>query len=241
MRTYGLIGYPLTHSFSPGYFKLKFEKEGILNSEYKAFELEVIDDLEELISNHSPRGLNVTIPYKKAVIDFLDELSPEAKRIGAVNTIKIDGDLRIGYNTDIYGFQESLERFIGDEKPEDALVLGTGGAAQAIQYVLEELDICYHNVSRRSGYLNYGDLDEPMMKKHQLIINTTPLGTYPNTLAFPDIPYEYLSKDHFLYDLVYNPAATEFMKRGKSADARVKNGLDMLYLQAEKSWDIWNS
>jgi shikimate dehydrogenase len=241
MRTFGLIGYPLTHSFSPGYFKEKFKKEGVLNSEYEAFELKSIGDIDILISERDPLGLNVTIPYKKGVIAFLDELSPEAKRIGAVNTIKIENDIRKGYNTDIYGFQTSLLNFLGDQKPTNALILGTGGAAQAVQYVLEELDICYHNVSRQMGFLNYEDLDEAIIKKHTLLVNTTPLGTYPKTNTFPDIPYRYLTNQHYLYDLVYNPSETLFMKKGKQMGAKVKNGLDMLHLQAEKSWEIWNS
>jgi len=240
MRTFGLIGYPLKHSFSPGYFKNKFEKEGILNSEYRLFEITGIDELENLINNHMPLGLNVTIPYKQQVIAYLDELSPEAKKIGAVNTIKIVDGIAKGYNTDIFGFQESLTSLFGDVKPNAALVLGTGGAAQAVQYVLEELDIMYHNVSRRQGFVNYEDLDKALITKHQLIINTTPLGTYPNADNCPHIPYEFLSTDHILYDLVYNPAETLFMRKGKMKGAKVKNGLEMLHLQAEKAWEIWN-
>ncbi|MEE9372439.1 MAG: shikimate dehydrogenase [Saprospiraceae bacterium] len=241
MRTFGLIGYPLTHSFSPRYFKDKFKKEGVLNSEYKTFELNSINDFENLLIKTNPVGLNVTIPYKKDIIALLDHLSPEAKRIGAVNTIKIENDIRTGYNTDIYGFQHSLLNLVGNNIPKNALILGTGGAAQAIQYVLEELDICYHNVSRKLGFLKYSDLDEAIIKSHALIINTTPLGTYPKSKTYPKIPYDFITKDHVLHDLVYNPPVTEFMKRGKKAGAKVKNGLEMLHLQAEKAWEIWNS
>ena len=240
MRTFGLIGKSLNYSFSPGYFKSKFEREGILNSEYCLFELSDIDEITKLLEERKPIGLNVTIPYKKKIIEFLDDLSPEAKRIGAVNTITFKDGITKGYNTDIFGFHESLINFCGDTKPKAALVLGTGGAAKAVQYVLEELDIVYHNVSRRQGYVNYEDLDRALMKKHLLIINTTPLGTYPKVWNCPNIPYEYLQHDHLLFDLVYNPEETLFMKKGKDAGARVVNGLEMLHHQAEKAWEIWN-
>ena len=240
MRTFGLIGHPLTHSFSPKYFGKKFGDEGIDDASYSAFDISDIDQLEDLISQKSPIGLNVTIPYKKEVINYLDELSPEAKRIGAVNTIKFVDGHRKGFNTDIYGFHYSLLELLGGYDVENALILGTGGAAQAVQYVLEELDICYHNVSRKTGYLNYEDLNETIISKNRLIINTTPLGTYPNEEQCPDIPYQFLSKEHFLYDLVYNPDTTTFMKKGLAHGAKVKNGLQMLHLQAERAWEIWN-
>jgi len=240
MRTFGLIGYPLTHSFSPGYFKEKFEKEGILNSEYCLFPLENIDEIVSLVEEKQPAGLNVTIPYKEKIISYLDELSPEAKKVGAINTIKFRDGRSEGHNTDIYGFEVSLKGLYGDNKPDDALILGTGGAAKAVQYVLEELDIMYHNVSRRHSYVGYEDLDQGIMKSHHLIINTTPLGMRPNFDNCPKIPYEYLTEDHLLFDLIYNPEKTLFMKKGEAQGARVKNGLEMLHLQAEKSWEIWN-
>jgi len=240
MRTFGLIGFPLTHSFSPRYFKEKFEKEGIEGAEYLPFQLDEIEDFEKLVEKRNPVGINVTIPYKKQVIDHLDELSPEAKRIGAVNTITFIDGHRKGHNTDIYGFHYSLLELLDGAQITDALVLGTGGAAQAVQYVLEEMNICYHNVSRRAEFLNYEDLNEEIIKKHKLIINTTPLGTYPKQDGYPNIPYEYLSDQHYLYDLVYNPPVTRFMQKGMDQGAKAMNGLKMLHLQAERAWEIWN-
>ena len=240
MRTFGLIGFPLKHSFSPGYFKSKFQLEGILNSEYRLFPLSNIDEIVDLVEEKQPLGLNVTIPYKEQVIPYIDNLSPDAKMIGAVNTIKFRADRSEGYNTDTYGFEVSLKAFYGKNKPKNALILGTGGASKAVQFVLEELDIMYHNVSRRQGYFGYEDLDEGIIKAHQLIINTTPLGMNPNNEMCPKIPYQYLTKDHLLYDLVYNPEKTQFMKLGEAQGSKVKNGLEMLHLQAEKSWEIWN-
>lgn len=240
MRTFGLIGYPLKHSFSPGYFKRKFKEESIINSEYRLFEISSIEKIENIIEKYDPAGLNVTIPYKEMVLDYLDELSPSAKRIGAVNTIKFTDGLRKGFNTDIYGFEKTLVEIYGEEKPKAALILGTGGAAKAVQYVLEELDIVYHNISRRQGYLNYEDIDKGLMEAHHLLINTTPLGTYPNVNNSPNIPYDFIDERHILYDLVYNPELTLFLKHGKSRGAKIKNGLEMLHLQAEKAWEIWN-
>ena len=240
MRTFGLIGYPLKHSFSPKHFKNKFETENITDSEYHLFELENIEELESLIEDKMPIGINVTIPYKKEVLPYLTEISPAAQKMGAVNTIKIIGDKRIGYNTDVYGFEHSLKDLYGGEKPEKALILGTGGAAQAVQFVLDKLCIDYKNVSRREGYLNYADLNKEAMAAHQLIVNTTPLGTYPNIDNCPDIPYHLLTDNHMLYDLVYNPSETKFMSLGLKQGAKVKNGLQMLQLQAEESWRIWH-
>ena len=240
MRTFGLIGYPLKHSFSPGFFKKKFQSEGIINSEYNLFPLTHINEIVDLVEEKQPLGLNVTIPYKEQVIPYIDELSPDAKKIGAVNTIKFRKDRSEGYNTDTYGFEVSLKNLYGKQKPTNALILGTGGAAKAVQFVLEELDIMYHNVSRRQGYFGYDDLDEGMMAAHQLIINTTPLGMSPNQAMCPNIPYQYLTKYHLLYDLVYNPEKTRFMELGAAQGSKVKNGLEMLHLQAEKSWEIWN-
>jgi shikimate dehydrogenase len=240
MRTFGLIGYPLKHSFSPQYFKNKFKEEGILNSEYCLFELDDVSKVVELVESVKPAGLNVTIPYKEMILPYLDELSPAAKKIGAVNTIKFNEDYGVGYNTDVYGFEISLKELYGENKPENALILGTGGAAKAVQYVLEELDIVYHNVSRRQGFMNYEDIDQKLIEVHTLIVNTTPLGTFPDINNAPKIPYKYLTDQHLLYDLVYNPDKSLFMKQGEAYGARVKNGLEMLQLQAEKAWEIWN-
>ncbi len=245
MRLFGLIGYPLSHSFSKKYFGEKFEKEGIQNCRYELFPLKSIDLFQELWDSHPDLvGLNVTIPYKQLVIPFLDELDEAAEEVGAVNTIrKKDGKLK-GFNTDIYGFEQSLLHLFEqkNDKPEKALVLGTGGAAKAVIYVLKKLNIDSRTVSRDSdkGYFTYDDLNDQIIGEYRLIINTTPLGMSPNINNLPLIPYPSLGPEHFLFDLVYNPAITAFLAKGKYAGAAISNGLEMLYLQAEKAWDIWN-
>jgi shikimate dehydrogenase len=248
MKRFGLIGYPLTHSFSKRYFSEKFEREQIKDSRYDMYELSRIEELAPLLTETPGLiGLNVTIPYKQAVIPFLDELDPtSAGRIGAVNTIKrfADGSTK-GYNTDYYGFRQSLEEWIQKrgEKCADlrALVLGNGGAAKAVKIALEDLGTPYQVVTRRdeADTIRYADLDAERIATHRLIINTTPLGMYPHTTDCPPIPYEYLGSAHLLYDLVYNPLETLFLKRGLERQAAVHNGLKMLELQAEKSWEIW--
>ena len=246
MRKFGLIGYPLSHSFSKKYFTDKFEKEGIQNAVYELFPLESIDQLPQLLaSEHELVGLNVTIPYKERVIPFLDELDSKAEAIGAVNTITIKNGRLKGYNTDYHGFKGSLTEWIGANlMPEKALILGTGGASKAVKAVLEDLNISYQFVSRRptEGLVTYTDLhsDTELSNKAKLIINTTPLGTHPNTKELPDLPYEQLSEEYYLYDLVYNPLITSFMQKGIDARCWVKNGLEMLHGQAEKAWEIWN-
>ncbi len=237
MRKYGLIGYPLSHSFSPGYFRNKFDEEQIPDARYDLYPIDKIEDFER-IKNMS--GLNVTIPYKEAVIPFLDELSPEAREIGAVNTICFKEKSKIGYNTDTYGFEHSLVPLWGVDRPESALVLGTGGAAKAVWFVLDKLGIKYLKVSRSSGDIQYQDIQPENLTATRLIINTTPLGMSPNIESCPELPYDALTKDHILYDLVYNPEKTLFLRHGLSRGATVKNGLEMLRLQAEKSWEIWN-
>lgn len=249
MNLYGLIGYPLSHSFSKRYFTEKFEKENIRGSRYDLFELQRIDELPDLLAR-SPnlRGLNVTIPYKQAVIPFLDGLDDaSAGRIGAVNTIKIyaDGSTK-GFNTDYYGFRKSVHEWI-DHRGEScknlkALVLGNGGAAKAVLTALDDLQAETRLVSRTAseGIMSYEDLTEEVMQEYRLIINTTPLGMYPTTDSSPPIPYEWLGNRHFLYDLVYNPLNTQFLQKGAKQGAATHNGLKMLELQAEKSWDIWN-
>jgi shikimate dehydrogenase len=250
MDLYGLIGYPLTHSFSKRYFSEKFIKEGIEGSRYDLFEMDTVESLPELIKTKPElRGLNVTIPHKQAVIPLLNELDENsAKRIGAVNTIKIfsDGSTK-GYNTDYYGFRQSLVEWLDhrgeNSKHISALVLGTGGASKAVIAALQDLKTNYTLVSRTAsdGVLSYDDLNEEIIKNNRLIINTTPLGMYPKAENCPPIPYEFITRQHFLYDLVYNPENTLFLQRGLEKNAAVLNGLKMLHLQAEKAWDIWNS
>ena len=235
----GLIGFPLGHTFSPTYFSNKFQELGISKSEYLAYPLERIQLVEEIF-NKGIDGLNVTIPYKEQVIPYLDELSDEAFEINAVNTIYIKNGRKIGYNTDAYGFEMSLKNLLGSTKVENALILGSGGASKAIKFVLKKLNINYQIVSRSDQYLTYSALSDDIIDQHRLIINTTPLGMYPNAEECPDIPYSALTVKHFLYDLVYNPEKTLFLKKGELQGCSIKNGFEMLVLQAEKSWEIWN-
>jgi shikimate dehydrogenase len=246
MRTFGLIGYPLAHSFSKKFFTEKFEKEGIAAHKYELFPIENIAAVVALIAaDSSLSGLNVTIPHKVGVMSYLDELEPAAEKIGAVNCISIthkDGETRLkGYNTDAFGFQESLKPYL-KEHHTHALILGDGGAARAIKYVLGQLRITYLSVVRTAApnAILYSDLTEELVRKHQVIINTTPLGTFPNIEAAPAIPYQWITTNHLAYDLVYNPEETAFLKRAKAQGAVVKNGYEMLQLQAERSWVIWN-
>lgn len=244
MKLYGLIGYPLHHSLSAAYFRNKFKSERLSDYHYELFEMPALEGLREWIrKNESLAGLNVTIPYKKQIITFLDDLDNTAHDAGAVNTIKIIrscANIRlIGYNTDIWGFDQSLP----DDLPSsEALVLGTGGAAGAVSVVLQRRGIPYRMVSRNpsgTNQIGYEALDEAIMHRSLLIINTTPLGMYPHTSTFPPIPYHWLTRRHFLYDLIYNPPETEFLRRGRQVGCRTMNGLTMLYQQAEKSWEIW--
>lgn len=243
MQLFGLIGFPLGHSFSKGYFTAKFEKEQISDSTYENFPLPEISGFPELVrSLPHLRGLNVTIPHKTAVIPFLDELDPAAKEIGAVNTIRNEGGRFIGYNTDTIGFRESLEVLLQPHH-KHALVLGTGGASKAVEYTLRQLGIDYRLVSRTPqgpGDLAYEQVDAAILDKYTLLINTTPLGMHPATDTAPPLPYEHLDARHFLYDLVYNPAKTLFLHKGEAQGAAIKNGHEMLVLQAEAAWKIWN-
>ena len=245
MKTYGIIGNPLGHSFSKQYFTDKFQKEKI-DAQFFNFEIPGIDKIIDVVEdNQNLLGLCVTIPYKEEVMAYLDEIDPLAKEIGAVNSIQIrrkDGKAYLkGYNTDIHGFGESLSEFIAGTNP-NALILGTGGASKAVATALKHRHIDYRFISRQKSKtsISYQDLNEEIIRKHKLIINCTPLGTSPKTDACPDIPYTALSKEHFLYDLVYNPAETQFMTKGNEQAAQTHNGLRMLHLQAEKSWQIWN-
>jgi len=246
MRKFGLIGYPLGHSFSKKHFSEKFEKEGI-EAEYELYPLEDIEEFPALVKNTKGlEGINVTIPYKESVMKFLDEVDEKAAAIGAVNTIKIQKGKLKGYNTDYLGFKTSLVKFIGaNPMPANALILGTGGASKAVQTALSDLGIQFKLVSRRpeEGHLTYEDFNTSTpqyLNTYQLIVNTTPLGMAPKIDELPDLPYQQLTSDHFLYDLVYNPLVTAFMQKGIEAKCWVKNGLEMLYGQAEASWEIWN-
>ena len=243
MPKFGLIGRHISYSFSKAHFTKKFEQEGLPFS-YENFDIESISEFPLVIKNNPNLvGLNVTIPYKEQVIPYLDALSKHAEDIGAVNTITISpsGELK-GYNTDIFGFRESLEPFL-KPRHKKALILGTGGASKAIAYTLKELNIDYVYVSRKSNKLakfTYQDLTDTIISSFQIIINCTPVGTYPNINDYPDIPYSGISKKHLLYDLIYNPAKTEFLRQGELKGATICNGLKMLELQAQKAWEIWN-
>ncbi len=260
MKKYGLIGFPLTHSFSKKYFTEKFEKEGIEDHSYELFELENLSDFPEFIkANSGLCGLNVTIPHKIGVVFYMNWLEPEAKKVEAINCIKIikesaietafsgevgfvDQEFRLeGYNTDIFGFEHSLKPLLKSHHKK-ALVLGNGGATRAVKYVLKKLRIPYLVVSRRPklSHISYNQVTAEMIKNYNLIINTTPLGTAPDTAAFPPIPYEAITSKHLLYDLIYNPEKTTFLQKGEAKGATIKNGYEMLVLQAEKSWEIWN-
>lgn len=247
-RVYGIIGYPLGHSFSKNFFNQKFEAEGI-NAVYKSFEIPDIGDLMEVIAeNPNLVGLNVTIPYKEQVIPYMTEMDPDAAKIGAVNVIKIipgakENDFKLkGYNSDIIGFTDSISPLLTPVRKK-ALVLGTGGAAKAVHQGLINLGVEPMYVSRkaREGALTYADLTPEVMDEHKVIVNATPLGMYPKVDQCPDIPYDMLTPAHLCYDVVYNPDVTLFMKKAAERGAEVKNGLEMLLLQAFGAWKIWNS
>jgi shikimate dehydrogenase len=243
MKRYGLIGFPLTHSLSGQYFTNKFIEEGIEDCIYERFSIPSIDDLHIILNTHPDLcGFNITIPYKKEVLAFLTERSKAVEEVGACNCVKIEDGKLIGYNTDVIGFENSLVPFL---KPthNQALVLGTGGAALAIVYVLQKLGIDFKYVSRTAtgDQFAYNHLDASVMAAYTLIINTTPLGMFPNIEACPGIPYELLTPAHHLFDLTYNPAASRFLAKGKQMGATIQNGQQMFVEQAEQSWRIWNS
>ena len=243
MRKFGLIGLPLTHSFSKQFFTEKFEKEQITDCQYENYPLEKIEDLPALLAaNRDIVGLNVTIPYKREVMPFLTDVAPAVKKTGACNCIRIDGKKRVGYNTDVIGFHLSLMPHLRVQH-QRALILGTGGASAAVEFVLQQIAMPYILVSRNPGTnsIGYDQLNEDLMESHTLIVNTTPLGTFPAVETYPPIPYEYVTDQHFLYDMVYNPAETIFLQRGREKGATVLNGMDMLIGQANASWDIWKS
>jgi shikimate dehydrogenase len=250
-KTYGLIGYPLTHSFSKKHFTEKFEKENITDCEYNLYSLSTIHQLPQMLKdNPQIKGLNVTIPYKESVMPFLNELDPIAKAIGAVNCIKVDQGSNdqvklIGYNTDVFGFRQSIKPFL-EKRHERALILGTGGASKAVAYVLKEIGLDCYFITRHKTHSSgpntflYDELNEYMLNAIKLVVNTTPVGMFPNVKEAPAIPYDLITPSHLLYDLVYNPAETEFLRRGKEKGAETINGLSMLQQQAEEAWRIWN-
>ncbi|MGB3063458.1 shikimate dehydrogenase family protein [Sphingobacterium thalpophilum] len=247
MKKLGLIGFPLGHSFSKKYYLEKFQQEDINDVDYDLYPIEHISDFVPIYSDKDFYGVNVTIPYKIEVMRYLDELSEEAKSIQAVNCVRImhsdDGSVYLkGYNTDAYGFETSLKPLL-TPKDQKALVLGNGGAAKAVIYALNQLNIAYKLVSRtkQADHYTYEELDASILSEYTVIINCSPVGTYPNITACPKLPYEYINENHLCYDLIYNPEETAFLRKGREQGARTKNGYEMLQLQAEKNWEIWNS
>jgi len=245
-KLYGLIGNPLSHSFSKAYFEKKFKKEKLINCIYNLYEIKEVELVLEVVNgNPSLLGLNVTIPYKEEIIPLLDSLDESALSIGAVNVIKIIENKLIGFNSDYYGFEQSLLKWLPSELSGiNALILGSGGSAKAVKAVLIRNNISYTTVARKSSMnsITYRDLHESNhVAKNKLIINTTPVGMSPRTNEFPDIAYNQITSSHFVYDLIYNPAESFFLKKALAQEAQIKNGLEMLELQAEKSWEIWAS
>lgn len=239
---FGLVGKDISYSFSRGYFKKKFNALGLTNYSYNNFDLQSISEFPTIFENTpNIQGINVTIPYKEEVIPFLDDMDVAAKKIGAVNTIKFTEHGMIGYNTDAYGFQKSIEPFLKNHHKK-ALILGTGGASKAIAFVLEELGIAFSFVSRngKNKGFKYQEITDDIISQHTLIINCSPVGTFPNIEEKPAIPYNSINKEHLLFDLIYNPEETAFLATGKANDATICNGHSMLEFQAEKSWSIWN-
>ena len=246
-NTYALIGKTLSHSFSKDYFEKKFQELGLSDYAYLNFELEKIEDVKKVISEHpNLKGFNVTIPYKESIIPFLDELSAEAKSIGAVNCVSIKCHTErsrsiIGHNTDVYGFASSIKPFL-EPHHNKALILGTGGSSKAVAYALKNIGVEVYFVSsskQHTNMISYEQLNEHVMNAFKLIVNTTPVGMFPNVNECPNIPYQFLSKQHLCYDLIYNPERTLFLQKATEQDATTMSGLSMLQLQAEKSWEIW--
>lgn len=242
MRRFGLIGRNISYSFSRKYFSEKFAAEGT-EATYQNFDLQDISEFPEIINSHKGlKGLNVTIPYKEVIFPYLDALDDTAREIGAVNTIRVEKDGSLtGYNTDCFGFLESIKPFLKPQHKK-ALILGTGGASKAVEYALKELGIASVFVSRTASKnaILYTDLSEDIFKKYTVIINTTPLGTFPKVEEYPAVPTEFLGKEYLLFDLIYNPPVTRLMQLAKEQGATVLNGEKMLILQAEKAWEIWN-
>ena len=237
---FGLVGKNISYSFSRTYFSKKFKRENIQDVEYVNFDIESIESILDVFKTINLKGLNVTIPYKESIIPFLDDLNNEAKYIGAVNTIQFKENKKIGYNTDAIGFQKSLKPLLKKHHTK-ALIFGTGGASKAVAYVLDNLQINFLQVSRNPSktQISYNQLTSEVIKEHTVIINCTPLGTHPKTNHCPNIPYQFITSSHILYDLINNPSETIFLSKGKEKGALIKNGLEMLELQAEASWKIW--
>ncbi|MDT7829950.1 shikimate dehydrogenase [Pricia sp. S334] len=238
---FGLVGKNISYSFSKGYFTKKFSDLGLEGYSYENFDLPHIGEFPALVETHSDlQGLNVTIPYKQEVMSYLDALDSQAENIGAVNTIKLDGNRRIGYNTDAYGFQKSIGTFLKSHHT-NALILGTGGASKAIAYVLGQMGIAVTYVSRNpdTSQMGYAALNRSVLQNHPVLVNCTPLGTHPNIDQKPNIPYSHITDKHLLFDLIYNPEKTEFLKEGEKRGADTVNGLRMLQLQADRAWEIW--
>jgi len=245
-KTFGLIGATVSHSFSKSYFDEKFFREGLRDYHYELFPLNKIQEIKKLLKeNKDLCGLNVTLPYKEQVLKYLDELDPVAKKIGAVNVIKVENGKLKGFNTDSDAFFETIEKWLPKDRSFKALVLGSGGSSKAVQQALLKLGVDFKVVSREKGKADYS-YDEINQKPEiitnsHLIINTTPLGMHPETHAMPPIDMDHLTKEHYVYDLIYNPARTEFLQKAEIRGAVIKNGLEMLHVQAEKSWQIWNN
>jgi shikimate dehydrogenase len=242
MRLFGLIGYPLSHSFSKKYFTEKFEQEGLSNCRYENFPIASIDELKKVFENNPDlEGLNVTIPYKEQVLPFLYESSEAVKHVGACNCIKVISGKLYGFNTDVIGFEETINAKLLPHHKK-ALVLGSGGASKAIQFVLRKKGIEFLVISRSMNplFIPYEKVTPDLIQEYPLIINTTPLGMQPHTDTYPSIPYSALTTQHYLYDLIYNPAKTLFLQKGEERGAAIQNGADMLVIQAEESWNIWN-
>ncbi len=239
---FGLLGKNISYSFSKGYFSIKFSELKLPNYSYENFDLQNISEITNVLKNtENLSGLNVTIPYKESIIPYLNELEPSAEEIGAVNTIKISPTGLKGYNTDAYGFKTAIEPYLNKQHTK-ALILGTGGASKAIAYVLKQLNIHFTFVSRtgkNNGYM-YNELNKNIIQDYTIIINCTPIGTFPNITEKPKIPYQYINQEHILFDLIYNPEKTAFLSYGETQGATILNGLQMLELQAEKAWEIWN-
>jgi shikimate dehydrogenase len=238
MKTFGLIGKNLSHSFSSRYFNEKFYKEGVTDTEYLNFEINDINEFQQLIKKQNLSGINVTLPYKESIIPFLDELSEKAKKIGSVNTIQISHGKLIGHNTDVIGFKQSITPLLSGRNT--ALILGDGGAAKAVKFVFNQLNISHKTINRNSSF-DYSDITRELIGYNAIIINTTPIGMMPKIKNYPQIPYELLTEEHLLFDLIYNPKETLFLKYGRANKACTKNGLEMLQIQAETSWNIWNT
>lgn len=245
MKIYGLIGNPLSHSFSKKYFTEKFSNENINDCEYRNFEIKNLKEEIPLLKNNPfLSGLNVTIPYKSQIIPFLDTISKECNEINACNCIKIDKGIWSGFNTDVTGFEKSFVPFLQSHNVK-ALILGTGGSSKAVAFVLKRLQIDFLFVSRKKDFseemINYESISPLIMKEYFIVINTTPLGMFPNVDSYPQLPYEFVSDKHYFFDLVYNPSRTLFLAKAEAMGAVVKNGEDMLSIQAEESWRIWNN